>query len=182
MIDVKLFSQIEEKCVCEVKKILGESAQNINVNRGSLDEKTNNASVNIAVLSGKILPAYMPDVYQMHIDICFGISSTNSQDDPSRRDEVYPILMAILWHFSGMIITLENGETVKLEPKGEFSQKHDEAPFLEYACHFTTKATIDKSEDENGEFIEGVLAKYYINPADIPEEKPNYAEEVLNEE
>jgi len=172
---VNLLTQIEEKCVCELEKLIAKSADLFQVKRGSFDGSSDKQGIYTAALSGKVSPVAM-SVYEMEINVYFSVISTNAQNDPSRRDDIYPALTAILWHFSGLKIELKDG-SVTLEPKGEFSQKNNDTSFLEYVCCFTTTVTIEKSEEEGDELL-GVIAEYYAEPSEISAAKADYTEKI----
>jgi len=188
--DAFLFKKIETACIEEVKKILGAAGDkfkfnrfdsdrgggSVNVKSGSFDLKIDMPSVNVSVLAGKLTKIGVSREYILSLDIYFSVVECNDSEESERRNGVYPVLTAILFHFAGLVIPFVCGK-IRLEPKGEFMQKYNETPYLEYVCCFTTDIMVDIDDIDEGDIV-GALVEYYLKPEEIGGKEPVYSEVV----
>ena len=131
----------------------------------------NMPSVNVAITSGETSPLDMSR-QKMTINIEILVVATNPHSEPARRDELYPVLTAIVCLLSGKELKDEKGKTLPIDniyPTGKFGQVSQQGEQLTYALKFKTAFCFPNFRDESGEEIRGFFTNYYVGEGNNPE-------------
>lgn len=169
MYNLNIITDIENAIIDELKTLLTPLKKRIEFGKistvqfagGKNKATADKPTVNVMCLAGNIIKSTM-SCYEISLDIYINIITTNIKSEEANRQDLYPILTAILFHLSG-----RRFEQFTLEPKQNFEQRDCVAQYLEYECVFTTKFLMPANEEGVPNLL-GIVANYYAAPANMP--------------
>jgi hypothetical protein len=189
MANINIITEVENAIIEELKTLFSDVKGRLKIGKNSgvrfvgsnsLKASADKPSVNVVCLSGDIEMTAMSK-YSIVLDIYITVTSTvDTTGEDKSRAILYPVLTAILMHLSGRRVFLKKDapDTFTLVPKQPFGQRDNNPPFLEYICSFTTKFILDGFDCGNP--LQGVIAKYFADPQNMPYEPADLGSVITN--
>ena len=175
MTRLDVFTQIEKAVVAQINKIIADNPKPISEFAASRnnDRTGDIPSVNVAVTGGEFDRVTM---MKGAMDLTIGILvvSTNPREEVDRRNDLYPMVFAIVIMLAGMQLSDENGQELPIDiilPKGKWGQVSKPNEQLAYAVNFKTTLNFSYFREENAEEIRGFLLDYYMRENKVASDK-----------
>jgi len=168
--NINLISEIENSVQREVKTLVKDYANVIAKPAGvdvarSDNQSGNRPTVNIAITNGEITQSSM-GIFTAQFNIEIVVVSTHPKYEDKRRDELYGILLAVLFRLTGLTLHGADGKQLpieKIRPYGKFGQISEEGEQLAYKLTFATFYDFREYKPEEGEPVSLEL-QYFLKP------------------
>jgi hypothetical protein len=165
MTQLDVFGQIEKAVVAQINKIIADNPEPISefaANRNN-ERASDIPSVNVAVTGGEFdKVTMMKGAMDLTIEVL--VVSTNPREETDRRDDLYPMIFAIVIMLAGVQLSDENGQELPIDiilPAGKWGQTSKTGEQLAYVVNFKTTLNFAYFREENAQEIRGFLLDYY---------------------
>jgi hypothetical protein len=165
--ELTLFTQIEESVLREIDKIICKNRKDLS--KFSAARSDNNVAqrpkIHVAITGGDISKVTMSHG-RMSILIEILVVSTNQHTEWERRDDLYPVIIALVKWLSGRVLKNEKGETFPIDniyPTGKWGQVSKQGEQMAYVINFGSVFNFNLFQEDDAQEIRGFFLDYYID-------------------
>jgi len=175
MIRLDIFTQIEKAVLARIDKFIRanpEAVSGFAANRNN-ERASDVASVNVAIVGGDVGRVTISHC-AMILTIEILVVSNNPRNEEGRRDDLYPVLFAVVNILAGARLKDEDGRELPIDvirPEGKWGQVSKTGEQLAYTLNFKTALNFPCFQEEDGEEIRGFFLDYYMRESKTASDK-----------